>query len=194
MKLKEEKYNLDSFIGGWYIPENVCDDIVAYYDKSKFRQQEGLTFKNGSLLVDTEIKESTDIYLKAEDSLFDEYNKYLQMCLNNYTNRYPEINKLYAWFSSGVENYSIQKYLPNQGYKWLHCERGSNKSSHRCLVFMTYLNNVENGGTYFKYQDVKTKAKKGLTLIWPTDFTHVHQGIICKKTKYIITGWYSFLN
>ena len=193
MKLKEEKYNLDSFIGGWYIPEKICDDIIAYYDKSKFRQQSGLTSKNGEFIVDKKIKESTDIYLKAEDTLFDEYNKYLQMCLNNYTNRYPEISKLYAWFSSGVENYSIQKYLPNQGYKWLHCERASKQSSHRCLVFMTYLNTVENGGTYFKYQNVKTKAKKGLTIIWPTDFTHVHQGIICNKPKYILTGWYGFL-
>ena len=193
MKLKEEKYNLDSFIGGWYIPENVCDDIVAYYDKSKFRQQEGLTFKNGNLLVDTEIKESTDIYLKSEDSLFDEYNKYLQMCLNNYTNRYPEINKLYAWFSSGVENYSIQKYLPNQGYKWLHCERGSNKSSHRCLVFMTYLNNINDGGTDFLYQKITSPAKKGLTIIWPTDWTHMHKSQISEtKEKMIVTGWYTF--
>ena len=58
---------------------------------------------------------------------------------------------------------------------------------------MTYLNNVKNGGTYFKYQNLKTKAKKGLTLIWPTDFTHVHQGIISKETKYIVTGWYGFI-
>ena len=193
MKLREEKYNLNSFIGGWYIPEKICDDVVAYYEKSKFRHQSGLTFKNGKAAVDTEIKESTDIYLNAADSLFDEYNKYLQICLNNYLERYEEINKVYAHFTSAVEEYNIQKYLPNQGYKMLHCERASLSSSHRCFVFMTYLNNVENGGTYFKYQNVKTKAKKGLTIIWPTDFTHVHQGIICKKTKYILTGWYGFI-
>jgi hypothetical protein len=193
MKLKEEKYSLNSFIGGWYIPEKVCDNIISYYEKSKFRHQKGVTSKNNENVVDTEIKDSTDIYLNAADSLFDPYNKYLQICLDNYLKKYPEINNLYAKFSSGLESYNIQKYLPKQGYKWLHCERASRHSSFRCLVFMTYLNDVENGGTYFKYQNLKTKAKKGLTLIWPTDFTHAHQGIICEETKYIVTGWYGFI-
>ena len=30
---------------------------------------------------------------------------------------------------------------------------------------MTYLNNVENGGTEFYYQNLRVEAKKGLTLI-----------------------------
>ena len=58
---------------------------------------------------------------------------------------------------------------------------------------MTYLNNVKNGGTEFKYQKLKTEAKEGLTLIWPTDFTHTHRGLVAKETKYIITGWYTFI-
>ena len=59
---------------------------------------------------------------------------------------------------------------------------------------MTYLNNVEDGGTIFKYQNIKTKAKKGLTLIWPSDFTHTHKGEISnKKHKYILTGWLGFI-
>ena len=38
-----------------------------------------------------------------------------------------------------------------------------------------------------------TPAKKGLTLIWPTDFTHTHRGMPSFKTeKEIVTGWYSF--
>ena len=62
------------------------------------------------------------------------------------------------------------------------------------LVFMTYLNDVEDGGTFFKYQNIKTKAKKGTTLIWPTDFTHTHKGEISTKShKYILTGWLGFI-
>jgi hypothetical protein len=57
---------------------------------------------------------------------------------------------------------------------------------------MTYLNDVKNGGTEFKYQNLKTEAKEGLTLIWPSDFTHVHRGIIANEIKYVITGWYNF--
>ena len=58
---------------------------------------------------------------------------------------------------------------------------------------MTYLNDVPDGGTEFLYQNIKTKAQKGLTLIWPAHFTHTHRGIVSKtQPKYIITGWWSF--
>jgi hypothetical protein len=36
-------------------------------------------------------------------------------------------------------------------------------------------------------------AKKGLTMIWPTDWTHIHRGIVSEtKEKMIVTGWYNF--
>ena len=44
------------------------------------------------------------------------------------------------------------------------------------LVFMTYLNTVTDlGGTAFKYQNLEVQAEKGLTLIWPSDWTHTHK-------------------
>jgi hypothetical protein len=59
---------------------------------------------------------------------------------------------------------------------------------------MTYLNNEKNSGTEFKYQKLKTESIQGLTLIWPSSFTHTHRGIINKKCeKYIVTGWFSFI-
>ena len=60
---------------------------------------------------------------------------------------------------------------------------------------MTYLNDVKVGGeTEFKYQNLKIKPKKGLSLIWPTDFTHVHKGIVApKEDKWIVTGWFKFV-
>jgi hypothetical protein len=58
---------------------------------------------------------------------------------------------------------------------------------------MTYLNNIVNGGTIFKYQKITTPSKKGLTLIWPPDFTHTHKGQIVDKEKMIITGWFELV-
>ena len=84
---------------------------------------------------------------------------------------------------------------PGEGFLKFHFENQYPKLHTRHLVFMTYLNNVDKGGeTEFLYQNVKFKPKKGLTLIWPTDWTHTHRGCPCKKTKYIITGWYGFQN
>jgi len=37
------------------------------------------------------------------------------------------------------------------------------------------------------------QPRKGLTLIWPADWTHHHRGVVSPtQEKYIITGWFSF--
>ena len=90
------------------------------------------------------------------------------------------------------ESCQIQYYKPGEGFKKWHFERSS-RAENRCLVFMTYLNDVPDGGTHFKYQDLTAPAEKGLTLMWPTDFSHTHKGQITDKhEKYIITGWLGF--
>ena len=59
---------------------------------------------------------------------------------------------------------------------------------------MTYLNTVPNAGTEWLYQNYKTEAIKGLSVIWPSSFTHTHRGIISNDNeKYIITGWLNLI-
>jgi prolyl 4-hydroxylase len=60
---------------------------------------------------------------------------------------------------------------------------------------MTYLNGVDDeGGTDFYYQRLRMRAKKGATLIWPVDWTHMHRGVVSPtQEKYIVTGWFSFV-
>ncbi len=91
------------------------------------------------------------------------------------------------------EDFNIQYYKPGGGYKAWHSERanGTPMLTVRHLVFMTYLNDVEDGGTEFLFQDLKIlSAKKGLTLIWPADWTHTHRSLISNTSeKYIVTGW-----
>jgi hypothetical protein len=41
---------------------------------------------------------------------------------------------------------------------------------------------------------LKFPAKKGLTLFWPSDWTHTHRGIVSNiKEKYIVTGMVQFI-
>ena len=61
--------------------------------------------------------------------------------------------------------FNFQKYPKGGSYNSWHCERGSKFSSRRMLVFMTYLNECEDGGeTAFLYQKYKMKPEKGLHL------------------------------
>ena len=32
--MNEHIFPKESFIGGWYIPEKICDDLINYFDKN----------------------------------------------------------------------------------------------------------------------------------------------------------------
>ena len=95
-----------------------------------------------------------------------------------------------------AEPFNIQKYNPHEGFLNFHYEKnsGHGPGSLRHLVFMTYLNDLKKGGeTEFFYQKLKVKPEKGLTLIWGSDWTFMHKGIISStEPKYITTGWFSY--
>jgi len=189
-----KKYNLpkNSFIQGWYMPEKICDSLINYFKNNKEKAKPGVIYNKGNNTTDKKIKNSLDINLDNNPFNQDvyEYRLQLQEILNLYIKEYPEVHNLDNFI---IENVNLQWYPKKGGYKEWHSERGSKYNMDRVLVFMTYLNNVKNGGTYFKYQDTHTPAIKGLTLIWPPDWTHTHKGEISNSEKMIATGWFKFL-
>ena len=179
MDLKEYILPQNTCIGGWYIPANICDGLIEVFNAHPKNQSPGVVGPL-PLKIKPEIKESTEIALdpKYNDPSFIVYRKYLEV-------------QNFAKFGM-IESPQIQYYKPGQGFKIWHCEREGKEN--RCLVFMTFLNTVPEAGTHFKYQDLTVPAEKGLTLIWPTDFTHTHKGQISKEhEKYILTGWLGYI-
>lgn len=94
---------------------------------------------------------------------------------------------------------TLQKYRQGRGgYPFWHSEvypqAGHNDALHRILLFMFYLNDVQQGGeTEFYYQDVKIKPKQGTMVIAPAYFTHTHRGNVpTSGDKYILTSWVLF--
>ena len=131
-------------------------------------------------------------YGNEYDLKFNEYFTLLFDCHKDYILQWPFLNSVNQIYEIG--KFNIQKYNPGQHFKKIHTERGSLGTLHRVFAFMTYLNDVEEGGsTYFSHYDLEIKPKKGLTLIWPAEWTHAHRGNILEKgKKYIITGWINF--
>ena len=109
-----------------------------------------------------------------------------------YQKQWPFVKSIFSTIDIGVFN--IQKYNPGDHFSHLRCERTSLNSLHRLFAFMTYLNDVEQGGkTNFDYYGIKVKPEIGKTLIWPAEWTHAHTGEVLKSgTKYIVTGWLHF--
>ena len=194
IKYKEAKLDKSHFIGAWYIPTDICTKFIKFFDLNQELQTKGISIKNNQRIYDKNVKESIDIVIESgnHENIIGEYRNHLQNILNLYLKKYNYADKVDPFYIT--EDYNLQKYPVGGGYKEWHFENdGEGFSIFRHLVFMTYLNTVDDGGTEFFYQKLKTKAKKGLTLIWPSTWTHTHRGIISKtKEKYILTGWYSF--
>jgi len=193
-----KEYELDNItlMGGWFMPKNICDKLTRYMNNQPL--VDGLMYTNGmTQTIKKDMKESKELAVNFtnEDEPFHTYKNHLDNVLLNYIKKYPYMNDNTEFALR--ENYNLQKYPVGGGFKIWHFENDfkSPLNKHRALVFMTYLNDVEDGGTEFLYQNIKTPAKKGLTLVWPSYWTHTHRGIVSKlKEKYIVTGWISFIN
>jgi len=178
------------FIGGWYINKNVCTDLIKYFENSSNKRPGTVAAK-----VNKKQKLSMDVSIspRNQDREILNYYKELLKVVEEYKKKYEYCNiQQAAWILS--ENWNLQKYKPKEGYFIRHFERTGGVTVHRHVTFMTYLNDIKEGGeTEFYYQKLKIKPETGLTLIWGTDWTTTHRGIPSKtETKYIATGWYSF--
>ena len=193
--MKEYFLDLNTFMGAWYIPQNLCDSLINYFEYNKDYTKKGACGGKTDAIINKNYKDSLDLSIGKDnnDNIIGAYRKELQKVLDKYLDKFPASNQV-APFSI-LENYNMQKYSIGGGFKEWHTENNGEKSTiNRHLVFMTYLNDVEDGGTEFKHQDIITPAEKGLTLIWPSWWTHVHRGQVSnKKEKYIVTGWYGFI-
>ena len=129
--------------------------------------------------------QKTNIIPKPASENFDEVGKPNLANLVNYLFRVGDVN--------------AQRYTAgNGGYPYWHSEvypqLQHNDALHRVLLFMYYLNDVEEGGeTEFYYQNRAVKPKAGRMVIAPAYFTHTHRGQIPKSNdKYILTSWLLF--
>lgn len=195
--MKEHKINqLDNFIGAWYSENTkLCDDIISYFKVSKHVKNGRVYDEDGNMSVNREIKLSKECRLETCEELLHQYRKELQGVLELYIQKYSEAAKYGALGYKEPTN--VQYYPPNGGFYKYHTERGAwgYPAIERSLVFMTYLNDVHTDGeTEFLYQKVKIKPEKGLTVIWPSDWTHTHRGIATSEEKYIVTGWIHYIN
>ena len=186
--------NTPNFIGSWILKDtDMCDEIIEFFEANP--SDHGAGAIGGG--VDESQKKTTDIPIKPKQleqekyKIFNTYIKNVVNCFNDYKEQWPFLNTI-----KGMEigTFNLQKYSPGGHFSAVHTERGSSSTMHRVLAFMTYLNDVEEGGeTSFHYYDINVQPKKGKTIIWPAEWTHAHSGGVVKQgCKYIVTGWIQF--
>ena len=186
----DQTHDDKGFLRGWYISDTtMCDDIINYFENSNDK-------RNGMINrgIDPTVKTSTDVIFDISPELTG-YFDLLRLVTTDYISLYPMVNYYSPW---NVNEYiNIQRYNPTEAYYGWHTERvsGNNTNATRHMVLMTYLNDVTDGGeTEFYHQNLKIKPEKGLTLIWPADWTYTHRGCpSVTQTKYIVTGWFNYI-
>ena len=181
---------LDNFIKGWILDDtSICDSLIRFHQQSK-NKKPGMT--GGG--IDKEYKDSIDVV--AEDPVASEY---ILDCLYPVLKKYIDVYKWSGGYGEFeiTQPFNIQHYPKGGGFKSWHTERGSARAPDvsRHLVFMTYLNDVNDcGETEWYYQKMKIAPRKGLTVVWPADWTFTHRGIPSdSEEKWIATGWLNFV-
>jgi prolyl 4-hydroxylase len=183
-----------NFIGEYQVSDQAVDEIMSYWKENKTSAVQGTISEVGKTLSsDNKHKKSLELSILPNELNNFKYTKELVDCANQYKKEYEYSDKVDSY--TITEKTKIQYYDKGWGfYKWHFENNGNNHTLFRHLVFATYLNNVEDGGTQFLHQNYTVKAKKGKTIIFPAIWTHTHKGEITKnQEKYIITGWFNFI-
>ena len=192
MQFREHEINSqNNFIMGWYADDtSFCDELIHWHKTDPDNVNQSGSFYDGNNVIDKNIKESIDASFSVDTLEWLKFGKVLSQCSELYSKKYD-----YSICSgySVKSPFGVQWYPVGGGYKSWHAERVVNDPSTiaRHLVFMTYLNDVDDGGTDFFHQNITVKAEKGLTIIWPADWTFTHRSQVSHtKEKYVVTGWF----
>jgi prolyl 4-hydroxylase len=172
----------------------LCDELITYFETHIIEQNIGVTSGGRDLNV----KNRVDISIAPNQinlpgcEVFKTYIDSLFICYKDYLVQWPFLEDIGKKLEIGAFNFG--RYQRGQHFQKIHTERSSLDTLHRVLAWMTYLNDVDCGGeTYFSHYDINIQPRKGLTIIWPAEWTHAHKGnVLLQGSKYMITGWMSF--
>lgn len=167
-----------------------CSNVIERFEQHTQDQYQG---RIGQMAAENmDIKRSTDIVVSGKPHWHDVDRalfKSLGFAIREFRNRYP-------YFGGPFKDmgYGLQRTEPGEFYHW-HIDGGSHDFSHRQLVAIWYLNDVEGPGgeTEFLFQNVKIKPEQGKLLLFPPFWTHEHRGVELQAgVKYIATTWVVF--
>lgn len=182
-----------NFIGCWMLEDlSVCDAVIHLFETSNDLQKPGVSGKGD---LQESVKKSIDISVSPRDLEDDKFSdvslfiEQLKLCYLDYLEQWAFLKTFMT--RAHIGTFNIQKYEEGGHFGSLHSERTSIRHLHRTLVWMTYLNDVTEGGeTEFPMFGIKVRPERGKTLIWPAEWTHAHfGGVVTKGVKYIVTGW-----
>ena len=172
------------------LPSEACREMVRRFEACAPEQYAGRV--GHQAVLDPSVKRSTDLVMSGKSHWKDldgALFRSLVSALDALAGRHP-------FFGGRFKDigYALQRTGPGEFYHW-HIDGGSHELSHRQLVAIWYLNDVEGPGgeTEFRHQAVKVTPEEGKLLLFPPFWTHEHRGAVLERgVKYIATTWVVF--
>ena len=195
-RINAEEINGKNFIGMWDIEnDNLLKNIIDFFNNNHESHKPGTialgkTDKNKKDLLELTINPKQVKENKIE--IFNEYINNLIECYNDYQEQWDFLKN---WQRIYIGPFKIEKHLVSGHHLELNCERQNINSSHKILSWITFLNDIsdDEGNIIFNYYNITIKPKKGTTLIFPSDWTHLHQQEVMKNSeKFTIRGSFHF--
>jgi Rps23 Pro-64 3,4-dihydroxylase Tpa1-like proline 4-hydroxylase len=188
--IREVKENSFIFEKENALATEFCEDAIQRFESNQQDQYQGRIGQMAD--QDDSIKKSTDLVVSGKQHWHDVDRalfKSLGIAIREFRAQYPYFNGPFKDMG-----YGLQRTDPGEYYHW-HIDGGSHDFSHRQLVAIWYLNDVEGPGgeTEFSFQDVQIKPQAGKLLLFPPFWTHEHRGVTLESgVKYIATTWVVF--
>jgi uncharacterized membrane protein YvbJ len=195
-RINTEEISGKNFIGIWDIEnDSLLKNIIDFFNNNHESHKPGTialgkTDKNKKDLLELTINPKQVKENKIE--IFNEYINNLIECYNDYQDQWDFLKN---WQRIYIGPFKIEKHLVSGHHLELNCERQNINSSHKILSWITFLNDIndDEGSIIFNYYDIAIKPKKGTTLIFPSDWTHLHQQEVMKNSeKFTIRGSFHF--
>ena len=190
MQLKEIKPHSFIYEADDALSESVCSDMIQRFEVAADEHYRGHVGQTVS--ADLSVKRSTDLLVSGKDHWKDIDTALFQ----SLAGAVQLLRAEYPYFGGAFKDmgYGIQRTLPGEYYHW-HIDGGSHSFSHRQLVAIWYLNDVERPGgeTEFRYQQVTITPRRGRLILFPPFWTHEHRGVTLERgVKYLATTWIVF--
>jgi len=186
------------FIGSWLMNEKNLNEIIDFFNSSHESHTAG---KVGNGNIDKTKKDCIELLINPREieekklEFLKNFLSEIKNCFVDYTSQWDYLDS--NWNKMYIGSVLIQKFLASGHHTEYHCDRQNINSSHKSLSWITFLNNIEEneGLMDFKYFECSIKPKKGLTLMWPSDWTHLHrQNLLKSQDKFIIKGNIQFID
>ena len=179
------------------LSRDFCDGMIEKFENDT-NKYNGVTTGG----FNPEVKLTTDLFITnkidwvEEDSIIHES---LSLAIDEYQEYVKTINPKNSFYNTKYEfqdsGYKLQKYTLEEDtdktgfYNW-HNDYLFDENGIRVLVFMWYLNDVEEGGETEFSNGLKIKPEAGKIVIFPASWFIVHRGNKpVSNDKIICNGW-----